>query len=75
MDREFEPVICGVIGVGAISDAYLTNLCGQLLADPASGSRTWRLGEGGVRFFLLAGSERTLMVDSGMLTHDARNLA
>lgn len=38
-------------------------------------ARTWRLGEGGVRFFLLAGSERALLVDSGMHTHDARDLA
>lgn len=38
-------------------------------------SRTWRLDEGGVRFFLLAGSERALLVDSCMHTHDARDVS
>ena len=37
--------------------------------------RTWCLDEGGVRFFLLAGDERALLVDSGMFTHDARDRA
>ncbi|MBO4478147.1 MAG: MBL fold metallo-hydrolase [Lachnospiraceae bacterium] len=36
---------------------------------------TWALDEGGVRFFLLAGSERSLMIDSGMQTEDARGIA
>ena len=38
-------------------------------------SRTWCLDEGGVRFFLLAGNEKALLVDSGMHTHDARDVA
>lgn len=38
-------------------------------------SRTWQFDEQGVRFFLLAGDERALLVDSGMQTHDARDLA
>jgi len=37
--------------------------------------RTWCLDEGGVRFFLLAGDERALLVDSGMFTRDARDRA
>ena len=37
--------------------------------------RTWCLDEGGVRFFLLVGDERALLVDSGMRTHDARDRA
>lgn len=37
--------------------------------------RTWCFDEGGVRFFLLVGDERALMIDSGMRTHDARDLA
>ncbi len=37
--------------------------------------KTWALDEGGVRFFLLAGSERSLMIDSGMQTEDARGIA
>lgn len=37
--------------------------------------RTWRYDEQGVRFFLLTGSERALLLDSGMTTHDARELA
>ena len=31
--------------------------------------------EGGVRFFLLLGSEKALLIDSGMMTHDADELA
>lgn len=37
--------------------------------------RTWCFDEGGVRFFLLAGAERALLVDSGMQAHNARDLA
>ena len=37
--------------------------------------RTWRFDEEGVRFFLLAGTNRALLLDSGMRTHDARDLA
>ena len=36
---------------------------------------TWRYEDGGVRFFLLTGSERALLVDSGMTVHNARELA
>ena len=36
---------------------------------------TWRFDEEGVRFFLLEGTERALLVDSGMFTHNARELA
>ena len=36
---------------------------------------TWALDEGGVRFFLLAGTERSMMIDSGMQTEDARGIA
>ena len=35
---------------------------------------TWRIEEGGVRFFLLAGKECALLVDSGMMVHNARGL-
>lgn len=37
--------------------------------------RTWRYDEMGVRFFLLAGDERAVLLDSGMQTHNARDLA
>ena len=37
--------------------------------------RTWRYEDGGVRFFLLWGDERALLVDSGMMVHNARELA
>lgn len=37
--------------------------------------RTWRFDEEGVRFFLLVGDARALLIDSGMQTHDARDLA
>ena len=36
---------------------------------------TWIFEEQGVRFFLLAGSERALLIDSGMTTRNARELA
>lgn len=36
---------------------------------------TWRYDEVGVRFFLLVGDERAALIDSGMQTHDARDLA
>ena len=36
---------------------------------------TWAFDEPGVRFFLLTGSERALLIDSGMETHNALELA
>ncbi len=36
---------------------------------------TWSFEEGGVRFFLLNGRERALLIDSGMETRNARELA
>ena len=36
---------------------------------------TWRIEEDGVRFFLLAGKERALLIDSGMTVHNAREIA
>jgi len=36
---------------------------------------TWRLEEEGVRFFLLAGDEKALLIDSGMQTHNAKEIA
>ena len=36
---------------------------------------TWRLEDQGVRFFLLAGTERALLIDSGMTVRNARVLA
>ena len=38
-------------------------------------SGTWSFEEGGVRFFLLTGSEKALLIDSGMQTQNARELA
>lgn len=38
-------------------------------------SNTWIFDEGGVRFFLLTGNDRALLIDSGMQTHDADRLA
>lgn len=38
-------------------------------------SQTWRIEEDGVRFFLLVGTERALLVDSGMQTRDAKEIA
>lgn len=38
-------------------------------------AQTWRFEEDGVRFFLLAGSERALLIDSGMQTRNAKELA
>ena len=36
---------------------------------------TWRIEDGGVRFFLLTGTEKALLVDSGMNVHNARDIA
>lgn len=36
---------------------------------------TWRMEEDGVRFFLLAGTERALLLDSGMQTRNAKEIA
>ena len=36
---------------------------------------TWRIEDGGVRLFLLAGTERALLIDSGMNVHNARDIA
>ena len=36
---------------------------------------TWSFDEGGVRFFLLAGTKRALLIDSGMTTPNVRALA
>jgi glyoxylase-like metal-dependent hydrolase (beta-lactamase superfamily II) len=38
-------------------------------------SDTWRVEDNGVRFFILEGTEKALMIDSGMNTPDARKLA
>lgn len=35
---------------------------------------TWRIEDGGVRFFLLAGTEKALLIDSGMNIHNAREI-
>ena len=37
--------------------------------------RTWSFEEPGVRFFLLAGTERAMLIDSGMQTRNAKELA
>lgn len=36
---------------------------------------TWRVEDEGVRFFLLAGTERALLIDSGMTVHNAKEIA
>ena len=41
----------------------------------ATGAGTWRIEDGFVRFFLLTGSERALLIDSGASTADARDIA
>ena len=38
-------------------------------------SNTWRIEDNGVRFFVLEGTDKALMIDSGMNTTDARKLA
>lgn len=39
------------------------------------GEGTWSFEETGVRFFLLTGTERALLIDSGRQTHNAKELA
>ncbi len=36
---------------------------------------TWRIEDQGVRFFLLAGEDKALLIDSGMQVHDAKEIA
>lgn len=36
---------------------------------------TWRIEDGGVRFFLLTGEKKALLVDSGMTVHNAKEIA
>ncbi|MBO4289521.1 MAG: MBL fold metallo-hydrolase [Lachnospiraceae bacterium] len=36
---------------------------------------TWRIEDGGVRFFLLTGTDKALLIDSGMNTPDAKEIA
>ena len=36
---------------------------------------TWRIEDKGVRFFLLAGTEKALLIDSGMTIHNALEIA
>ena len=36
---------------------------------------TWIIEEGGVRFFLLKGTEKALLIDSGMMIRNARDIA
>ena len=38
-------------------------------------SDTWRIEDNGVRFFVLEGTEKALMIDSGMNTPDAGEIA
>lgn len=36
---------------------------------------SWRIEDHGVRFFLLTGAEKALLIDSGMQVHNAKNIA
>ena len=36
---------------------------------------TWRIEDSGVRFFLLLGTQKALLIDSGMQVHNAREIA
>ena len=36
---------------------------------------SWRIEDSGVRFFLLTGTERALLIDSGMRIDNARDIA
>lgn len=36
---------------------------------------TWRIEDHGVRFFLLTGTEKALLIDSGMQVHNAKEIA
>lgn len=38
-------------------------------------AQTWRMEEDGVRFFLLTGTESALLIDSGMMTRNALDIA
>ena len=38
-------------------------------------TNTWRIEDGGVRFFLLTGTEKALLIDSGMMVNNAKEIA
>ena len=38
-------------------------------------SNSWRIEDNGVRFFLLAGTEKALLIDSGMMVSNAKEIA
>ena len=38
-------------------------------------ANTWQILDGGVRFFLLTGTEKALLIDSGMMVTNARDIA
>lgn len=38
-------------------------------------SHTYRIDEEGVRFFLLEGNEKAVLIDSGMMVHNAKEIA
>ena len=38
-------------------------------------ARTWRIEDNGVRFFVLEGTEKALLIDSGMQVHNAKEIA
>ena len=38
-------------------------------------ANTWRIEDDGVRLFLLAGTEKALLIDSGMNLNNARDIA
>ncbi len=49
-----------------------------LMADPQIiqiNGNTWRIEDQGVRFFLLTGTEKALLIDSGMSVQNARDIA
>ena len=39
------------------------------------GEGTWRIEDGGVRFFVLAGNQKALLIDSGMTVRNAKEIA
>lgn len=38
-------------------------------------NNSWRIEDGGVRFFLLTGTEKALLIDSGMMVNHAKDIA
>ena len=77
LEREKARWTCGECGGVICVHTGVCSACGKKYGVQVirMGTDTWRIEDGGVRFFLLAGKEKALMIDSGMNVPQAREIA